>query len=213
VRASIGRDVPQEDDALGIEARDEGGEALACDVADGQHEGLDPRRGDGQKRVDSHSCAAVMPDVWGKRRKSGGVESGVGHVENEYREAGSERSGMRRCPVRAESERGAAVVCASRGRGHLSLWDATCAGNSCGGRCRDVKNDTEVEGWMTCNAPSRAKPQRPRCRWGPSFGRGRSYGHCNWRADQGGGVPASAGQHSGFLEVVSHHLNLNDGNP
>jgi hypothetical protein len=35
VWAGIGGDVPQEDDGLGIEAVDEGGEALSFDVANG----------------------------------------------------------------------------------------------------------------------------------------------------------------------------------
>lgn len=54
MRARIGRDVPEEDDAFGIEAVDEGGEAVPSDVADGQHQGLDPRRGDGEERIGSH---------------------------------------------------------------------------------------------------------------------------------------------------------------
>lgn len=57
----IGCDVPEEDNGLGIEAVDEGGETLARDVADGQHERLDPRGGDGQERVDSNPRTAVIP--------------------------------------------------------------------------------------------------------------------------------------------------------
>lgn len=49
--AGIGSDVPEEDDLFGIETVDEGGETLAFDVADGQHQGLDPRRGGGQQGI------------------------------------------------------------------------------------------------------------------------------------------------------------------
>ena len=58
--AGIGRDVAEEDDVLDIEAVDEGGESVPLDVADGQHECLDPRRGDGKKGIDGHGCAVVM---------------------------------------------------------------------------------------------------------------------------------------------------------
>jgi hypothetical protein len=67
MRSGIGGDVPEEDDALRIETIDERGEALACNMADGEHEGLDPRRAYGQKRIDSHSCAAIIPNVRGNR--------------------------------------------------------------------------------------------------------------------------------------------------
>jgi hypothetical protein len=49
--ARIGSDVAEKDDLLGFETVDKGSEAFPFDVADGQHQGLDPRRGDGQEGI------------------------------------------------------------------------------------------------------------------------------------------------------------------
>lgn len=54
VRPAVGRDVPEVDNVLFIEAVDEGGEALPFDVADGQHQHFYPSRGDGYEGIESH---------------------------------------------------------------------------------------------------------------------------------------------------------------
>lgn len=101
VRAGIGRDVAEEDDALGIETVDEGGEALALDVADGQHESLDPRRGDGEEGILRHAGGAVIPSNATRIDLGGaaGGQRGPGHLRR-----GSERGeGRGQGPCRARA--------------------------------------------------------------------------------------------------------------
>ena len=59
--ACIRSDVAQGDNIFGVQVVDEGSKAVVPDVAYGQHQGLDPRWGEGQEGVQRH-CRDDMPD-------------------------------------------------------------------------------------------------------------------------------------------------------
>lgn len=74
MRTPVRADVAQVDDMFGAEAVDEAREAVSLYATDGKHQGLDPRRRDGQERIQRHGTAST---VCGSRA--------YGHVEGRSR--------------------------------------------------------------------------------------------------------------------------------